>query len=392
MRFQSYFNTAIKIIHAYDGKIPLHHYLKQYFAQHKKHGSTDRKIIANACYNFYRTGHSLNNLSVEEKLKYSIFICNDAGDGWDFLFDGAWLNKRHESIHQRISFAEKELPAFSLVSIFPFVSELSETINSTQFIQSLFIQPDVFIRLRPAKKNTVIRKLDLHGLKYSLLDEDTIAFSPSVKIDTVIQLDDEAVIQDYSSQRVSHLFRTIIADKEKGNSSIEVWDCCAASGGKSILANDILQNIRLTVSDLRNSIIKNLQQRFQIAGIKDYTSIVADVTRVHPKKQFDLIICDAPCTGSGTWGRTPEQLYFFSATTIDAFASLQKNIVSNVIPSLKEGGYFLYITCSVFKKENEALVDFIQQHCRLHLMQKEILAGYTAKADTMYAVLFKRNH
>jgi 16S rRNA (cytosine967-C5)-methyltransferase len=48
---------------------------------------------------------------------------------------------------------------------------------------------------------------------------------------------------------------------------LAVWDCCAASGGKSILVKDTLNSIQLTVSDIRQSILNNLQQRFAVAGI-----------------------------------------------------------------------------------------------------------------------------
>ena len=73
------------------------------------------------------------------------------------------------------------------------------------------------------------------------------------------------------------------------------------------------------------------------------------------------------------------------------FSVLQKKIVSNVIPQLKDGGYFLYITCSVFKKENEEVADFIlQQFPSLQLIKKELLVGYNKKADTMFGVLFKK--
>jgi 16S rRNA (cytosine967-C5)-methyltransferase len=49
-------------------------------------------------------------------------------------------------------------------------------------------------------------------------------------------------------------------------SEIKLWDCCAASGGKSLLAVDTLGNIDLTVSDVRSSIIHNLKHRFAVAG------------------------------------------------------------------------------------------------------------------------------
>src|SRR5690606_27157702 len=115
---------------------------------------------------------------------------------------------------------------------------------------------------------------------------------------------------------------------------LSVWDCCAASGGKSILAKDILKNIQLTVSDIRKSILINLEKRFASAGIKAYTAKVADLTDpsfshspLAPSERFsragthhsafDLIICDAPCSGSGTWARTPEQLYNWTEARLD---------------------------------------------------------------------------
>jgi 16S rRNA (cytosine967-C5)-methyltransferase len=105
---------------------------------------------------------------------------------------------------------------------------------------------------------------------------------------------------------------------------------------------------------------------------------------------FDLIICDAPCTGSGTWSRTPEQLYYFREKKIDEYSSLQKKIVSNVIPHLANGGYLCYITCSVFKKENEIVVDFIQEKFNLEIIRIEVLKGYDKKADTMFAALLRK--
>ena len=63
------------------------------------------------------------------------------------------------------------------------------------------------------------------------------------------------------------------------NHSLAVWDCCAASGGKSILLTDILkQKIELTVSDIRETILKNLHQRFKSAGIINYESFVTDLS------------------------------------------------------------------------------------------------------------------
>jgi 16S rRNA (cytosine967-C5)-methyltransferase len=67
---------------------------------------------------------------------------------------------------------------------------------------------------------------------------------------------------------------------------------------------------------------------------------------------------------------------------------LQKKIVSNAIPQLQKGGSFIYITCSVFRKENEEVVDFIKENFDLNLEEKEVLKGYDKKADTMFVARF----
>ena len=218
----------------------------------------------------------------------------------------------------------------------------------------------------------------------------------------------DAVEQDYSSQRVGSFLdfaRTELLTLRLRSglpavteSSIRIWDCCAASGGKSIMAKDILNDIDLTVSDVRESILINLKKRFQEAGIKNYKSVVRDLSQQSLEalssgsgEGCDLIIADVPCSGSGTWGRTPEQLSFFQSSSIETYSALQKKIISNTVSKLKQGGYFLYITCSVFKKENEDNVEWMQEELKLQLLKQEVIKGYAVKADTMFAALLKKS-
>jgi 16S rRNA (cytosine967-C5)-methyltransferase len=402
MRFQSYFNTALKIVQLYDGLVPLQHFLKQYFSQHKKHGSKDRKYITHLCYNFYRLGKSVNHINAEEKLKLAIFLCNENSGEWSFLYDDTWQNNWNDSLAKRLEFVEKKYPWFSLSDVFPFVDELSEGMDVPAFARSFFIRPDVFIRARPGREKQVISKLQEKNIPFNVVDENCIDLSPFVNINLVINVDEEAVIQDQSSQRIREFLTTIksaipacVTQSGRANpkSEIKIWDCCAGSGGKSILAYDVFEKMELTVSDLRPSIIQNLKRRFAKAGIKNYKSFVADLTNSKsqiPNSLFDLIICDAPCTGSGTWSRTPEQLYFFQHEKIQAYVSRQKKIVGNAISFLQTNGYFLYITCSVFRPENETIAAFIENELHLELIKMELLKGYHQKADSMFCALFTK--
>ncbi|MFT4155124.1 Fmu (Sun) domain-containing protein [Parafilimonas sp.] len=402
MRFQSYFNSAIKIIQLYDGAVPLQHFLKQYFSRHKKHGSKDRKVITHICYNFFRTGKAFSDISAEERLKPAIFICNNNIDEWNFLYNDEWLYNHSNYLEKRIAFIQSKY-SFSLHDVFPFYNEAGKTLDVDAFIKAFFIQPDVFVRIRSGFHEAVINKLQQHNIQYNNIEENCISLSPSTNIHSVIDIDKEAVIQDYASQQVK-VFLKIVEEaisyqlsamsREQSQNRASVWDCCAGSGGKSILAYDVLDNIDLTASDIRPSIIQNLKQRFLKAGIKNYKTLVYDVGGSQlsiPNSLYNLIICDAPCTGSGTWSRTPEQLYFFNQNKIEEYAIRQQKIVSNAVEHLKNNGFFLYITCSVFEKENEAIADFIQQKFKLELLKMELIKGYDTKADTLFAALFRKS-
>lgn len=393
MRFQSYFNTAIRIIQLYDGAIPLAHFLKKYFSENKKHGSKDRKFITQACYNFYRLGFALKNISSEERLQVAIFLCNANAGEWKILYDDdEWIQRWDNELKKRIYFIQSAYN-FSVDDIFPFADEVSSGLNKDDFNLSHLIQPDVFLRIRNNQYEKVFSALHHHHIVFEKINEDAIAVSSATKIDNIIEIDKDAVIQDYSSQRIKEFLEIIKPEIVNRKSQIGAWDCCAGSGGKSILAHDVLQNIHLTATDIRPSIIHNLKERFNKAGIKNYKAFVADIS--NPKSEirnleFDVIICDVPCTGSGTWSRTPEQLYFFHAEKIKEYQALQKKIVTNAVTYLKQGSYFLYITCSVFKAENEDVVEFIQNNFQLTLIKSELLTGYNKKADTMFAALFKK--
>lgn len=388
MRYQSYFNTALSLIRLYDGKVPLVHFLKKYFSEHKKHGSRDRKQITHLCYGYYRLGHALTTLDPEERLRTSIFLCNETAVDWADLFEQDWLAAWSGSLPEKINWLQKQYPDFTVSAIFPWEEELSEGIEPEAFILSHFTQPDLFLRIRPGKEKQVLAKLTNQQIAFSQLQTNCLALANTTKIDSVLDLDQEVVIQDDSSQQVAAFFSLTTH-----HSPLTLWDCCAASGGKSLLAVDSLPDIELTVSDIRPSILRNLKERFQKAGIKNYHSFVADLAHsplTTHHSPYHIVLCDAPCSGSGTWGRTPEQLYFFTKDKIAEYAALQKKIISHIISHVGKDGYLLYITCSVFKKENEQQVQAVLESGEFELVKMGALIGYDKKADSMFAALLKR--
>ena len=391
--FESYLTAAVSLIQQYDGAIPLSDFLKQYFSKNKKFGARDRRFVTHLCYCYYRLGHSLSNVHIDEKILIALFLSSQQPSELLAQLKPGWNEIVSQSLEEKISIVN---PAYNIADIFPWKGELSESIEATAFAKSHLVQPDLFLRIRPSKKNQVTKKLQANKVEFKECDESCLILPNTTKVENILELNKEIVVQDYSSQRIKEFLQTVKSETRDQTSAIKVWDCCAASGGKSILAADVLQNIDLTVSDIRPSIIYNLKNRFKEAGIINYKSKIIDLTKRLGKalplgsgEGFDLIICDVPCSGSGTWSRTPEQLYFFKKGKIDGYSQLQKKIVSNTIPHIAKDGFFLYITCSVFKEENEEVVEFIQKNFQLQLIKQEALIGYYKKADTMFGALFK---
>ncbi len=333
-----------------------------------------------------------------------------------------WNEKIAEPLEKKLTQQKK---AITLTEIFPYKDELSNDIDFGEYCKSFLIQPKLFLRLRPEKQKIVTQKLQTAKIPFAIAGT-TLELNNNTKLEDIIKADEEAVVQDLNSQKVLQYLEDDIAaftpKSQYQHMYPKVWDCCAASGGKSILAYDVLKHkLQLTVSDVRLNILQNLHTRFRKAGIKHYEYFLADLTQPniqfpeqlisHPttfelspnpiddketlpgqtiKNQFDIIICDAPCTGSGTWSRTPEQLLFFKKESINLFAIKQKQIAANTIPFLKKGGTYIYITCSVFKKENEEVVEFIKTKFKLKIMQQLLLAGYDKRADNMFVAIFKK--
>jgi 16S rRNA (cytosine967-C5)-methyltransferase len=389
MRFRAYLNAAINILQLYPGKIPLHLFLKQYFSANKKFGSRDRKQVTSLCYNYFRTVHAVKNITIEESILVGTFLCENKPSEFLEIIKPEWNVFIQEPFKKKLVIINEQL---AVKDIFPYPDELSKEINVVKFHESFLIQPDLFLRARPGNTQRVTGKLSGAGLTYKLILDACICLPNGSKVDTILELDKEAVVQDYNSQRVGDFFKLQTTNHKLQTS---IWDCCAASGGKSIMAYDINPKIDLTVSDKRESILNNLHKRFARAGIKNYHSFIADLESsifipqfaVHNSK-FDLIICDAPCSGSGTWSRTPEQLYYFKKKRIEEYSALQKKIIENIVPYVKPGGKLLYITCSVFKKENEDIAAYAEEKFKLILNRIEVLKGYEMKADTMFAALF----
>lgn len=373
MFIQAYFEVAAHLIDQYELQMPLHLYLKNYFKNNKKYGSRDRKYIAELVYGFYRVGKGNEHISKP--------IC---------MMLGSWLGARLPKLFFEKSNAEiateydLDLDAklkwayekYGLKILIPFT--LSKKISENDFVTNLFSQPLFFIRLR-RNKNEILKILTQHKISFEVIAENCIALAASTHLENILAAD-EYVIQDWASQQVGNYLHPHANEKW--------WDVCCASGGKSLLLLDKNRRINLSGSDIRSSILKNYHLRMQSYGYgNNYTSFEIDAAQSFShleSKSFDCILADVPCSGSGTWARSPEQLYFFTQEKLDAYCDTQEKIVQNILQIMKPQSKLYYVTCSVFSQENESILQKIEQLKNVEIRSSQLLQAWHQKGDCLF--------
>jgi 16S rRNA (cytosine967-C5)-methyltransferase len=401
VKFDNQLRHATAIIDAYKGEMPLHAWLKSFFRDNKQMGSRDRKLLSSLVYGYYRLGHAIRSMPTDERIITALFLCG-AGPG-DFLqyFREDWNERITLPLSEKIAFfqSQPEGAEFRFTDIFPWKDELSPGIDHEAFCLSFLRQPDLFLRIRPCYQQAVLEKLA--AVPYEFIPPFTLRLPNGFNVEDHFTPDREVVVQDYSSQRLASFFPAVPTDPAfappagtpSNTPPTSFWDACAASGGKSILAHDLYPDMAIAVSDVRESILHNLKGRFYAAGIKKYEAFPADLTRETPPDSAamaDLILADVPCTGSGTWGRTPEELCFFNPAKILRYTTMQQQILTHIVPKLTPGARLIYSTCSVFKRENEDVAAFLRENFGLEQDKMENIKGYDLQADTMFAARFCR--
>lgn len=372
--------TFQRILDEYPAETPLSKFLPGFYRQNKQMGSTDRRIASRLMYNYFRLGRALPNIPADERLFVAEFLCNTQLNSFLQHFKPEWAACIGFTVDEKLGMVKTTHPDFKLDDVFPWTSQLSAGIDKEAFLRSFFIQPDLFIRVHKGYEQQVKIALTAAGIIFKDEGNRCISLPNGTRLEAVFPNQHWFEVQDLSSQQTAQFFKPDKWDAW--------WDACAASGGKSLLLHELEPNLKLVVSDIRESILANLDERFQQAGLTKYQKKLLDLTQnndlILHDYAFDGIILDAPCSGSGTWGRTPEMISQFDTYRIEFFQKLQQSIVRNVVKYLKPGKPLIYITCSAFKAENEDVVSFIVKELGLKLQDSKVLKGYEGKADTMF--------
>jgi 16S rRNA (cytosine967-C5)-methyltransferase len=152
----------------------------------------------------------------------------------------------------------------------------------------------------------------------------------------------------------------------------QVIDLCAGAGGKTLALAALMQNTgQLYAYDTDRTRLRPIFERLKRAGVRNAQVLPAGDSNVlaELRGKMDLVVIDAPCTGSGVWRRRPDAKWRLSPQTLEARLKEQAEVLEEGTPLVKPGGRIAYITCSVLPPENRDQVEaFLARHPEFKLI------------------------
>jgi len=181
-----------------------------------------------------------------------------------------------------------------------------------------------------------------------------------------------AGVQDEGSQLIP------LACMPLGDS--KVLDLCAGAGGKSLALAAAAPIARILATDSNRSRLSKLAPRAKRAGAAIETRLLNPPNELAELAEWqgeaDLVLVDAPCSGSGTWRRNPEGRWRLTPDRLDRVVELQARLLDMAAELVRPGGRILYAVCSLLSREGAGQIDrFLSRHSSWIVEETPIAAG-----------------
>jgi len=157
-------------------------------------------------------------------------------------------------------------------------------------------------------------------------------------------------LQDEGSQLAAE-----IAGWRGASEPENILDCCAAPGGKTLILAERNPEAQIVASEASHPRLKQLRER--LAGLgKRVEFRLADATALSFDSEFDLVLADVPCSGTGTLSRNPEIRHRLQPDDLPRQAERQRAILASALRAVRRGGRVVYSTCSLEPEENDEVI------------------------------------
>ena len=333
----------------FQDKLPADVILDKYFKTRRYIGSKDRRFIADNVWNIIRKRMSLSCALKNNTTARLITALYFSDSDLELLFNGeeyapSNLSKEEKNILEKAT----NLEISSDEVYYETPKWLIDKFSDLRLLSSLNSKASTDVRVNLTDRTSANNRLRKEGLFFSNTPYSPIGLRCEDRINLnncMTYLDGEIEVMDEASQLIALLCDTKPHHK--------IIDYCAGAGGKSLAISSIMSNDGIIyahdISQERLNKIKKRAERLDITNIK----IINEVK----DKDYNRFIIDAPCSGSGTWRRSPDAKYRLTKEKLDDICKTQAEILDFGAKHTKAGGLLIYITCSVFSEENEKQIE-----------------------------------
>ena len=243
------------------------------------------------------------------------------------------------------------------------------------------IEPPLCLRVNFLKATRAEIMSELKNAEESKLVPEGIICRGHGALDKFKPLKDgRCQVQDESSMLAAHILNPVAGDF--------VIDCCAAPGGKATHIAELMNNSgRIIAADILPTKLEHIKENSARLGVKIIEPILLDAREIGDKfsNQADKVLVDAPCSGLGVIRRKADIRWKKTPAEIAELPKLQSEILNSAGRAVKIGGVLVYSTCTIIRRENEAVVEnFLAAHKNFKLVEMKNLLPHIDGTDGFF--------
>lgn len=352
---------------------PADNIINNYLRERKYIGSGDRRFITETVWKIIRNRRKLEfDAASTEPRKILMVYLKD--EDLDLIFGAGeyapkalskeekiWLKNLNEDVYP--ADVEAECPKW-----------LFEKINDMALLKSLNEPASADLRINAKSRQTMIEKLRAESLFFAPTPYSPIGIRSSERVNLnncIAYKDGEVEVQDEASQLAA-----ILADVKEEH---KVMDYCAGAGGKALTIAYLLNGKgKVEAHDIDWHRLEQIKPRMERLNIKNI-----ELVREVKCRDYDRFIIDAPCTGTGTWRRSPDAKFRLTQKKLNELNKIQAELLDIAYKNTKIGGKIIFITCSILRDENEDIINAFtkRNHKVRHVNLREL---WKSKIDAPY--------
>ena len=361
-RYQAIFEIIEQV---FSDKQPADNILNSYFRERRYIGSKDRRFISENVWDIIRHRRRLEFEAQSTSIR-KLMIVWAKNKSLETVFGGGqygmsilseeetdWLDNLPENPY--LQDVEAECPQW-----------LFDKIKDFELLKSLNRPATADFRVNAGSRETIIKKMKEEGFGVV-----STPFSPiGVRAEERINLNNCITFQDglIEPQDEASQIAAILADVKPEH---KIIDYCCGAGGKSLTLSYLMQNKgQIEAHDIderRLEAILPRMKRLQANNIK--TVKTAEVGQ-----DYDRFIIDAPCSGSGTWRRSPDAKFRLNEKKLLEIVDIQSSLLDLAVEKVKQGGRIVYITCSILEEENtQQITKFLNRNNDFSLVDMQTI-------------------